>query len=91
MAVLFTSDEEGPALFGTKHVVEVLRQRGETLHGCVVGEPTSVNRLGDMVKNGRRGTLSGRLVVKGIQGHIAYPQLARNPLHSFSRRHWPNW
>jgi succinyl-diaminopimelate desuccinylase len=84
LALLFTSDEEGPALHGTRHVVDVLQQRGETLHGCVVGEPTSVERLGDMVKNGRRGTLSGRLVVHGVQGHIAYPQLARNPLHDFA-------
>lgn len=84
VALLITSDEEGPALFGTVHVVEELRRRGEKLDGCIVGEPTSVKRLGDMVKNGRRGTLSGRLVVKGIQGHIAYPQLARNPLHDFA-------
>ncbi|MDP1901691.1 MAG: succinyl-diaminopimelate desuccinylase [Rubrivivax sp.] len=81
VALLITSDEEGPALHGTRHVVEVLHQRGEKLDACVVGEPTSVRQLGDMVKNGRRGTLSGRLVVKGIQGHIAYPQLARNPVH----------
>ena len=81
VALLATSDEEGPALHGTRHVVEVLRQRGERLDACIVGEPTSVERLGDMVKNGRRGTLSGRLVVKGVQGHIAYPQLARNPTH----------
>ena len=84
LAVLFTSDEEGPALHGTQHVVELLAQRGEKLDACIVGEPTSVQRLGDMVKNGRRGTLSGRLVIQGIQGHIAYPQLARNPLHSFA-------
>ncbi len=81
VALLFTSDEEGPALHGTRHVVELLRARGERLDGCIVGEPTSVRRLGDMVKNGRRGTLSGRLVVHGVQGHIAYPQLAANPLH----------
>jgi succinyl-diaminopimelate desuccinylase len=84
VAVLFTSDEEGPALFGTKHVVELLQQRGEKLDACIVGEPTSVEQLGDMVKNGRRGTLSGRLVVKGVQGHIAYPHLARNPLHTLA-------
>ncbi len=84
VALLITSDEEGPALFGTKHVVAELQRRGERLDGCIVGEPTSVRRLGDMVKNGRRGTLSGRLVVKGIQGHIAYPQLARNPVHDFA-------
>jgi succinyl-diaminopimelate desuccinylase len=64
--------------------------RGQRLDACIVGEPTSVERLGDMVKNGRRGTLSGRLVVKGIQGHMAYPQLARNPIH-LPRRRWPNW
>lgn len=81
LALLITSDEEGPALFGTRHVVEVLMQRGQRLDGCVVGEPTSVHRLGDTVKNGRRGTLSGRLTVHGVQGHIAYPQLAQNPLH----------
>ena len=81
VALLITSDEEGPALHGTRHAVEVLQQRGEKLDGCVVGEPTSVQRLGDMVKNGRRGTFSGRLKVLGVQGHIAYPQLAANPLH----------
>ena len=84
VALLITSDEEGPALHGTRHVVDWLRARGERLDACIVGEPTSVARLGDMVKNGRRGTLSGRLVVQGIQGHIAYPQLARNPLHDFA-------
>jgi succinyl-diaminopimelate desuccinylase len=84
VALLITSDEEGPALHGTRHVVEWLRRRNEGLDACIVGEPTSVDRLGDMVKNGRRGSLSGHLVVKGIQGHIAYPQLARNPLHDFA-------
>jgi succinyl-diaminopimelate desuccinylase len=62
-------------------VVERLRGRGETLDYCVVGEPSSVERLGDMIKNGRRGTLSGKLIVRGVQGHVAYPQLARNPIH----------
>jgi succinyl-diaminopimelate desuccinylase len=62
-------------------LVELLQARGQTLDACIVGEPTSVERLGDMIKNGRRGTLSGRLLVKGIQGHIAYPHLARNPIH----------
>ena len=81
IALLLTSDEEGPAIDGTIKVVEALRARGERLDYCVVGEPTSVDVLGDMVKNGRRGSLSGRLVVKGIQGHIAYPHLARNPIH----------
>ncbi len=84
VALLITSDEEGPALHGTRQVVEWLHTRGEHLDACIVGEPTSVEHLGDTVKNGRRGTLSGRLVVKGIQGHIAYPQLARNPLHDFA-------
>ena len=81
VALLITSDEEGPALHGTRHVVELLQARGEKLDACIVGEPTSVRQLGDMVKNGRRGTFSGRLKVLGVQGHIAYPQLAANPLH----------
>jgi len=81
IALLLTSDEEGPALDGTVKVCEVLQARGERLDYCIVGEPTSVQRTGDMLKNGRRGTLSGKLTVKGIQGHIAYPQLARNPIH----------
>ena len=82
VALLVTSDEEGPANDGTVRLVERLAERGERLDACIVGEPTSVERLGDMIKNGRRGTLSGRLVVKGVQGHIAYPQLAKNPIHS---------
>jgi succinyl-diaminopimelate desuccinylase len=81
IALLITSDEEGPAIDGTVRVVERLRSRGETLDYCVVGEPSSVERLGDMIKNGRRGTLSGKLIVRGVQGHVAYPQLARNPIH----------
>lgn len=81
IALLITSDEEGPALDGTVKLCEMLQQRGERIDYCIVGEPTSVERLGDMIKNGRRGSLSGRLVVKGVQGHIAYPQLARNPIH----------
>jgi succinyl-diaminopimelate desuccinylase len=81
IAFLLTSDEEGPSVDGTVRLVELLQSRGQTLDACIVGEPTSVDRLGDMIKNGRRGTLSGRLVVKGIQGHIAYPHLARNPIH----------
>jgi succinyl-diaminopimelate desuccinylase len=81
IALLITSDEEGPAVDGTVRVVERLRERGETLDYCIVGEPSSVERLGDMVKNGRRGTLSGKLIVRGVQGHVAYPQLARNPIH----------
>jgi len=78
---LITSDEEGPATDGTVVVCERLKERGEQLDYCIVGEPTSVERLGDMIKNGRRGTMSGRLTVKGVQGHIAYPQLAKNPIH----------
>ncbi len=81
IAFLFTSDEEGPSVDGTVKVVELLKSRGERLDWCIVGEPTAVNAMGDMVKNGRRGTLSGKLSVKGVQGHIAYPQLARNPIH----------
>jgi succinyl-diaminopimelate desuccinylase len=81
IAFLLTSDEEGPSVDGTKVVVEQLKARGEVLDYCIVGEPTSVERTGDMIKNGRRGTLSGKLTVRGIQGHIAYPQLARNPIH----------
>jgi succinyl-diaminopimelate desuccinylase len=78
---MITSDEEGPANDGTVRLVERLRERGERLDCCIVGEPTCVDRVGDMIKNGRRGSLSGRLVVKGVQGHIAYPQLAKNPIH----------
>lgn len=81
IALLLTSDEEGPSVDGTKVVIEQLRARGERLDWCIVGEPTSVEQTGDMIKNGRRGTLSGRLTVRGVQGHIAYPQLARNPIH----------
>jgi len=81
IALLITSDEEGPATDGTVKLVELLRERGERIDYCIVGEPTSVNTLGDVIKNGRRGSLSGKLTVKGIQGHIAYPQLAKNPIH----------
>ena len=84
IAVLFTSDEEGPAVDGTVKVCEALKSRGEKLDWCIVGEPTSVSRTGDMIKNGRRGTMSGKLTIKGIQGHIAYPQLALNPIHAFA-------
>src|SRR6266850_2316226 len=84
IALLLTSDEEGPALDGTVRVVEGLKQRGEGVDYCIVGEPTSVNALGDMIKNGRRGSLSGRLTVRGIQGHIAYPHLGRNPIHQLA-------
>ena len=81
VAFLLTSDEEGPSVDGTVRLVEMLRERGERLDACIVGEPTSVERLGDVLKNGRRGSLSGKLVVHGVQGHIAYPQLAKNPIH----------
>ncbi|TXG99083.1 MAG: succinyl-diaminopimelate desuccinylase [Zoogloea sp.] len=81
IALLLTSDEEGDATHGTTLVVETLKARGETLDYCIVGEPTCVDTLGDMIKNGRRGSLSGKLTVKGTQGHIAYPHLARNPIH----------
>ena len=84
LALLLTSDEEGPALHGTRHAVQVLHARGVAPDGAIVGEPTSVQRLGDTVKNGRRGTLSGRLTVRGVQGHVAYPQLARNPVHQLA-------
>jgi len=81
LAFLLTSDEEGPAVDGTVKVCEWLAARGERLDYCIVGEPTSVDALGDMIKNGRRGTLSGKLRVIGVQGHIAYPHLAKNPIH----------
>ncbi len=78
---ILTSDEEGPALDGTVAVCRALQQRGQRLDYCIVGEPTSVAQVGDTVKNGRRGSLSGKLTVKGVQGHIAYPHLAKNPIH----------
>ena len=81
---LITSDEEGPAQDGSVRVCETLKARGETLDYCIVGEPTSLTQLGDLIKNGRRGTLSGRLAVKGVQGHIAYPHLAKNPIHALA-------
>jgi succinyl-diaminopimelate desuccinylase len=81
IAFLITSDEEGPATDGTIKVVEKLQARNETIDYCIVGEPTSDKTLGDMIKNGRRGSLSGSLTIKGVQGHIAYPQLAKNPIH----------
>jgi succinyl-diaminopimelate desuccinylase len=81
IALLLTSDEEGPANDGTVVVCNTLKARGEVLDYCIVGEPTSVERTGDMIKNGRRGTMSGKLTIKGVQGHIAYPHLAKNPIH----------
>ena len=81
IAFLLTSDEEGPANDGTVVVCNTLKARGEVLDYCIVGEPTSVERTGDMIKNGRRGTMGGKLTVKGVQGHIAYPHMAKNPIH----------
>lgn len=78
---LITSDEEGPAIDGTVIVCNQLTARGEQLDWCIVGEPTSVKQIGDMIKNGRRGTMSGKLIIKGVQGHIAYPHMAKNPIH----------
>jgi succinyl-diaminopimelate desuccinylase len=84
VAFLITSDEEGPSVDGTRRVVETLRERGECIDWCIVGEPSSENCIGDTIKIGRRGSLSGRLTVHGVQGHIAYPQFAENPIHSFA-------
>ena len=81
IAFLLTSDEEGVAINGTAKVCEALKARGELIDYCIVGEPTAVNTLGDMIKNGRRGSMSGRLIVRGVQCHIAYPHLGRNPIH----------
>ncbi|MDB5877527.1 MAG: succinyl-diaminopimelate desuccinylase, partial [Variovorax sp.] len=84
LALLLTSDEEGPGVDGTVVVCNKLAARGEAIDYCIVGEPTSVERCGDMIKNGRRGTMSGKLTVQGVQGHIAYPHLAKNPVHAFA-------
>lgn len=81
IGLLITSDEEGPSVDGTVRVVERLKSRGERIDYCIVGEPSSVSALGDMIKNGRRGSLSARLIVRGVQGHVAYPELVRNPVH----------
>jgi succinyl-diaminopimelate desuccinylase len=81
LAYLITSDEEGPFINGTKRVIETLEARNEKISWCIVGEPSSSQKAGDVVKNGRRGSLTGQLTVKGIQGHVAYPQLADNPVH----------
>jgi succinyl-diaminopimelate desuccinylase len=81
IALLITSDEEGPALDGTIKVIELLKSRGEHIDYCLVGEPTCVSKLGDTIKNGRRGSLSGLLRVRGVQAHIAYPHLGKNPVH----------
>jgi succinyl-diaminopimelate desuccinylase len=95
IAFLITSDEEGPSVDGTKRVVQTLTQRGERIEWCLVGEPSSEAAVGDTIKVGRRGSLSGRLTVHGVQGHVAYPQLAENPVHTFApalaeltRRRW---
>lgn len=84
LGFLITSDEEGPAIDGTVRVIETLEKRNEKIDWCLVGEPSSTNTVGDVIKNGRRGSLSGTLTIHGQQGHIAYPQLAENPIHSFS-------
>ncbi|WP_252109499.1 MULTISPECIES: succinyl-diaminopimelate desuccinylase [unclassified Halomonas] len=95
IAFLITADEEGPAIDGTRAVVEHLRERNERLDYCIVGEPSSTATLGDVIKNGRRGSLGGVLHVKGVQGHVAYPHLARNPIHqalpaleALTHEHW---
>ena len=85
VALLLTSDEEGPSVNGVRRVMEALGKRGERIDWCLVGEPSSTERLGDTVRIGRRGSLSGTIVVRGIQGHIAYPHLARNPVHDLAR------
>ena len=97
IAYLITSDEEGPFINGTTRVIDTLEARNEKITWCVVGEPSSTNEVGDVVKNGRRGSLTGDLTVKGIQGHVAYPHLARNPVHDaapalteLSQSHWDN-
>ena len=82
IAFLITSDEEGPAVDGTVRVIDTLEARDEKIDWCLVGEPTSTAKVGDVVKNGRRGSLNGRLLVKGVQGHVAYPHLAQNPVHN---------
>lgn len=81
IGLLITSDEEGPATHGTRHVINELERRGEKIDYCIVGEPSSRTRVGDMVRVGRRGSLNGRLIVRGMQGHVAYPELAENPIH----------
>lgn len=85
LAMLLTSDEEGPAINGIRKVIEVLQERNETIDWCLVGEPSSRDRLGDVMRIGRRGSLSGHITVQGIQGHIAYPHLAHNPVHDLAR------
>jgi len=84
LAFLITSDEEGPAIDGTRHVVETLSARGTRIHQCIVGEPSSSDTLGDVIRHGRRGSLGCKLIARGIQGHVAYPHLARNPVHELA-------
>ena len=84
IAFLITSDEEGPSTEGTVNVIEHLMSKGEKIDWCLVGEPSSTNTLGDVIKNGRRGSISGDLTIHGVQGHIAYPHLAENPIHTFA-------
>ena len=84
LALLVTSDEEGVAKHGVRRVAEEFRRRGQRIDACVVGEPSSRERLGDLIRIGRRGSLTGRLTVRGVQGHIAYPDLANNPIHAFA-------
>ncbi|EXJ12102.1 Succinyl-diaminopimelate desuccinylase [Nitrincola nitratireducens] len=81
IALLITSDEEGPFINGTTRVIDTLEARNEKITWCIVGEPSSSNRVGDVIKNGRRGSISGDLTIKGIQGHVAYPHLVKNPIH----------
>ena len=97
IAYLITSDEEGPFINGTTRVIDTLEARNEKITWCIVGEPSSTSQVGDVVKNGRRGSLTGDMTVKGIQGHVAYPHLAKNPVHdaspalaSLSQAHWDN-
>ena len=97
IAFLITSDEEGPFINGTTRVIDTLEARKEKIKWCIVGEPSSTDTVGDVVKNGRRGSLTGDLIVKGIQGHVAYPHLAKNPVHDASpalaelaNAHWDN-
>ena len=97
IAFLITSDEEGPFINGTTRVIDTLEARNENIKWCIVGEPSSTDTVGDVVKNGRRGSLTGDLIVKGIQGHVAYPHLAKNPVHDASpalaelaNAHWDN-
>jgi len=95
LAFLITSDEEGPAENGTRKVIDALRNRGEEITWCIIGEPSSDSQPGDVIRIGRRGSLSGRLVVRGVQGHVAYPHLADNPIHRLatvlSELHAINW